>query len=113
MAELGPQITAGTTEEAAAAEFVIAATRWTDVARVMGKLPAWNNRIVIDGTNPVEFLDPNGPDANDPTNPFAAYGIKAVDLGKAHSSAVFQQSVPGARVVKAFNHLDVRLLTAP
>lgn len=111
--ELGPSIKAGTTAEAASADIVVAAVRWTDVEKVFGALPAWNGRIVIDGTNPVEFLDPNSPDAKDPSNPLAAYGIKAVDLGDKHSSEVFAQFVPGARVVKAFNHLDVNVLAEP
>jgi hypothetical protein len=54
---------------------------WVDLEKAMGRPPAWDGRIVIDGTNPVEFLDPNSPDAKDPTNPLAAYGIKAIDLG--------------------------------
>ncbi len=69
--------------------------------------------IVIDGTNLVEFLDPGSPDANDPTNPLAAYGIKAIDPGGRLSSEVFRGFVPGARVVKALNHLDVNVLAQP
>jgi predicted dinucleotide-binding enzyme len=111
--ELGPSIKAGTVEEAAGADIVIAAVRWTDVQKVFSRLPAWNGRIVIDATNPVEFLDPNSADAKDPSNPLAAYGIKAVDLGDKHSSDVFSQFVPGARVVKAFNHNDVAALANP
>ncbi|MBB3917771.1 NADPH-dependent F420 reductase [Rhizobium fabae] len=111
--ELGPSITAGTVEEAASADIVFAAVRWVDAEKVFGSLPAWDGRIVVDGTNPVEFLDPNSPDANDPSNPLAAYGIKAVDLGGKYSSEVFKQFVPGARVVKAFNHLDVNVLPEP
>ncbi len=65
------------------------------------------------GTNPVEFLDPSSPDTGDPNNPLAAYGIKAIDLRGQHSSAVLRTLVPGARVVKALNHLDVRLLPEP
>ncbi|PTT82629.1 NADP oxidoreductase, partial [Pelomonas sp. HMWF004] len=76
-------------------------------------LPAWNGRIVIDGTNPVEFIDPASPDANDPTNPLAAYGIKAVDLGGRYSSEIVRELVPGARLVKALNHLDVQVLPQP
>jgi len=83
------------------------------LAKVLGSLPAWNGRIVIDGTNPVEFLDPDSPAAKDPDNPLAAYGIKAIDLGGKHSSEVFREMVPGARVVKALNHLDVRVLAQP
>lgn len=113
VAELGPSIKAGTVEEAASADIVFAAVRWSDAETVMSRLPAWNGRIVVDGTNPVEFLDPNSPDANDPSNPLAAYGIKAIDLGDKHSSQVFSQFVPDARVVKAFNHLDVNVLSEP
>ncbi len=113
MQELGPSIKAGTVQEAASADIVLVAVRWVDLKNALSTLPAWNGRIVIDGTNPVEFLDPNSPDAKDPNNPLAAYGIKPIDLGGKHSSAVFRDLVPGARVVKAFNHLDVNILPEP
>lgn len=106
--EVGPSIKAGTVAEAASADIVLVAVRWESLTEVLSAMPAWNGRIVIDGTNPVEFLDPNAP--KDPTNPLADYGIKAIDLGGKHSSAVFRELVPGARVVKAFNHLDVNVL---
>src|ERR1700720_1116281 len=108
--ELGPSVKAGSVEEAASADIVLVAVRWVDLEKALGGLPAWNGRIVIDGTNPVAFLDPDSPDAKDPNNPLAAYGIKAIDLGGKHSSQVFRTLVPGARVVKAFNHLDVNAL---
>jgi predicted dinucleotide-binding enzyme len=87
--------------------------RWVDLEKALGELPDWNGRIVIDGTNPVMFLDPDSPDANDPSNPLAAYGIKAIDLGGKHSSQLFRELVPGAHVVKAFNHFDVSDLPQP
>jgi predicted dinucleotide-binding enzyme len=111
--ELGASIKAGTVQEAASADIVLVAVRWVDLGKALGGLPAWNGRIVIDGTNPVEFLDPDSPDAKDPNNPLAAYGIKAIDLGGKHSSEVFRKFVPGARIVKAFNHLDVKVLPEP
>lgn len=111
--ELGPAIQAGTVAQAASAEMVFVALRWVNLEKVLGSLPAWNGRIVIDANNPVAFLDPNSPDAKDPTNPLAGYGIKAIDLGGRHSSQVFRAFVPGARVIKAFNHLDARVLPAP
>jgi hypothetical protein len=111
--KLGPSIKAGTVEEAASADIVLVAVRWVDLDKALNGLPAWKGRIVIDGTNPVAFLDPNSPDAKDPSNPLAAYGIKAIDLRGKHSSAVFRTLVPGARVVKAFNHLDVTVLPEP
>ncbi len=111
--ELGPTVRAGTTEEAAKADIVVVAIRWVDVKRVLGGLPAWDGRIVVDAANPVEWIDPNSPDAKDPTNPLAAYGIKAVDLGGRHSSSLVREIVRGARLVKAFNHLDARALVEP
>lgn len=113
LAETGPSIQAASVEEAARADIVLVAVRWHDLGSALTGLPAWNNRIVIDATNPVEFLDPNSADAKDPSNPLAAWGIKAIDLGSQHSSQVFHQWVPGARVVKALNHLDVQMLTQP
>ena len=111
--ELGPNIQAGTTEEAAKADIVFVAVRWVGLKTVLGGLPAWNGRVVVDATNPVEFLDPDSPDAKDPANPLAAYGIKAVDLGGRHSSGLVRELVPGARLVKAFNHLDASVLPEP
>jgi predicted dinucleotide-binding enzyme len=111
--ELGPSIKPGTVHQAAAADIVLVAVRWVDIPKALGGLPAWNGRIVIDGTNPVAFLDPNSADAKDPNNPLAAYGVKAIDLGGRYSSAVFREFVPGARVVKAFNHLDANVLPQP
>ncbi len=86
--ELGPTIKAGTTEEAAKADVVVLAVRWVDLKQALGGLPAWNGRIVVDATNPVEWIDPNSPDASDPSNPLAAYGIKAIDLGGRYSSSM-------------------------
>ena len=111
--ELGPSIKAGTAREAASADVVVVAVRWVDLEKALGSLPTWNGRIVIDANNPVEFLDPDSAEAKDPNNPLAAYGIKAIDLGGKHSSEVFRGFVQGARVVKAFNHLDANVLAEP
>jgi 8-hydroxy-5-deazaflavin:NADPH oxidoreductase len=113
VADLGPTITAGTLAQAASADIVLIALRWSDAERVLTALPAWSGRIVIDCTNPVAFLPEGSPDRNDPANPLAAYGIKALDLGGTPSTEVIAGFLPGARVVKAFNHLDVRLLAEP
>lgn len=113
VAELGKGITAGTIEQAASADIVIVAVPWITLETLLGRMPAWNNRIVIDATNPVLFLDPNSPDAKDPTNPLAAYGIKAINLGGKYASAVVRELVPGARLVKAFNHVDANVLAQP
>ena len=111
--ELGSTIKAGTVEEAASSDIVIVAVPWIALEVLLAQLPAWNNRIVIDATNPVLFLAPNSPETKDPTNPLAAYGIKAVDLGGKYSSSIVRTLVPGARLVKAFNHLDANVLSQP
>src|SRR5258706_10105780 len=111
--ELGPSIKAGTAEDAAKADIAIVALRWVDLEKALVALPVWNGRIVIDATNPVEFLDPNSADRKDPGNPLAAYGLKTIDLGGKISTRVVSEFVPGARVVKAFNHLPVNLLPEP
>lgn len=48
----------------------------------------------------------------DANNPIAAPHFRAVDLGARTSSEVVAGLVPGARVVKAFNHLQAALLAA-
>jgi 8-hydroxy-5-deazaflavin:NADPH oxidoreductase len=108
-AELGPSIKSATVAEAAQADIVLVAVRWPALREALGGLPNWKGRIVIDGNNPLVDIDPNSPDANDPANPVAAYGIKLVDIGGRASSSVFSELVPGARVVKAFNHLDAQV----
>jgi 8-hydroxy-5-deazaflavin:NADPH oxidoreductase len=111
--EVGPSLTAGTVQEAASADIVLLAVRWVDTDAVLSGLPSWNGRILIDGSNPVEFIDPDSAEAKDPNNPVGQYGIKAANLEGKHSSAVISQLAPGARVVKAFNHLEVSVLTQP
>ena len=91
--ELGPSIKAGTREEAALADIVFVAVNWTKLPAAMAGLPDWNGRIVIDANNPVE-----------------APLFKPADLGGRVSSEILADLVPGARVVKAFNHLRAELL---
>jgi hypothetical protein len=93
--ELGPSIKARTREEAARADIVFVAVNWTKLRAAMANLPDWNGRIVIDANNPIE-----------------APLFKPADLGGRVSSAVFADLVPGARVVKAFNHLRAEVLAA-
>jgi len=111
--ELAPSIKPESVEEVASSDIVVVAVRWVNLPSVLGGLPAWKGRVVIDATNPVEFLDQDSPDRKDAANPLAAYGIKPIDLGGRHSSEVFRQFVPGARVVKAFNHLPASVLAEP
>jgi predicted dinucleotide-binding enzyme len=95
VSELGPSIKAGTREEAARADIVFVAVNWTKLQTAMAGLPDWKGRIVIDANNPIE-----------------APLFKPADLNGRVSSKVFADLVPGARVVKAFNHLRAELLAA-
>jgi len=90
---LGPQIQAGTREEAASKELVFVAVNWSKLPSALGGLPSFGNRIVIDTNNPIE-----------------APLFKPAELGGRTSSEVFAELVPGARVVKAFNHYLAQLL---
>ena len=91
--ELGPSIKAGTRAEAARADIVFIAVNWTKLPVALASLPDWNGRIVIDANNPIE-----------------APLFKPVDLKGRVSSEVVADLVPGARVVKAFNHLRAEVL---
>lgn len=91
--ELGPSVSAATREEAAAKDIVFVAVNWSKLPAALQGLPPFKGRIVIDANNPIEA----------PT-------FKPVDLGARSSSEVFADYVPGARVVKAFNHLQPHLL---
>jgi len=111
--ELGPSIQAGTVEDAAKSHIVFVALRWVDLEGALGRLPQWNGRIVIDSTNAVAFIDPASDEGKDPVNPLGAFGLKAIDLGGKHSVELFREFVPGARVVRAFNHLGAAALSDP
>lgn len=93
VADLGPTARAGTREEAAAQPVVLVAVNWSKLPTALAGLPAFDGRIVIDANNSIE-----------------APSFKAVDLQGRMSSEVFAEWVPGARVVKAFNHLAAGLL---
>ena len=93
--ELGPSIKAGSREEAARADIVFVAVNWTKLSAALAGLPEWSGRILIDANNPIE-----------------APLFKPVDLKGRVSSEVVADLVPGARVVKAFNHLRAEMLAA-
>jgi predicted dinucleotide-binding enzyme len=86
---LGDGVTAGTVSEAAAADIVVVAVMWPDVAGAVEGLE-WNGRIVIDPTND---FDPS-------------------DLDGLTSSEVVARLVAPARVVKIANTLGAGLLAS-
>jgi predicted dinucleotide-binding enzyme len=91
--ELGLSIKAGTREEAARADMVFIAVNWSKLPAALAGLPDWNHRIVIDANNPIE-----------------APLFKPAELNGRASSEIVADLVPGARVVKAFNHLRAEIL---
>ncbi|MCC2954359.1 NAD(P)-binding domain-containing protein [Massilia sp. IC2-477] len=94
VAELGPHIKAVTVMEAAKADIVFVAVNWSKIPKALDGLGPWDGRIVIDANNPIES----------PT-------FKPFPLKGRTSSEVFADMVPGARVVKAFSHLQPPLLS--
>ena len=92
--ELAPDVTAGTIEAAAQADIVLIAVPWSKLPSALAGLPNWNGRIVIDANNPIE-----------------APLFKPADLHGRLSTEIVASLVPGARVVKAFNHLLAAILS--
>ncbi|SFB17404.1 hypothetical protein SAMN03159496_02141 [Rhizobium sp. NFR07] len=95
VAELSPWISAVTIEEAAKADIVFVAVPWSKLPGALAGLPNWGGRIVVDTNNPIE-----------------APLFKPAELNGRLSSEIFADMVPGARVVKGFNHLFAALLEA-
>lgn len=92
VAELGNLASAGTPKEMVdSSDVVILATRWEQTPLAVRELGLWNDKIVVDTTN-----NRFGPGAKDLYN-----------LGDLTSSEVVAALVPGARLVKAFNHQPI------
>jgi 8-hydroxy-5-deazaflavin:NADPH oxidoreductase len=89
VAELGDGVSAGTVEEAAAADVVVLAVMWPDVPKAVEGL-SWEGRILIDPTNDFEPSDLEG----------------------RTSSEVVAELVAPARVVKTANILGAEILAA-
>jgi predicted dinucleotide-binding enzyme len=90
---LGGCVQAGTLAEAAAQDIVFVAVPWSKIPAALANVDL-SGKIVVDTNNSIE-----------------APLFRPVDLGGRTSSEVFADLVPGARVVKAFNHLQPQLLS--
>jgi len=96
VAELGPGATAVAAREVATdADVVVLATRWEQLEAATAAVPSWAG-VAVDTTNP-RF----GPGPDD-----------IYDTGAQTSSEVVAALVPGARLVKAFNHQPIPALAA-
>ena len=93
--ELGPRIKAVELKEAAQADLVFVAVNWNRLHTALKDLGPWNGRILVDANNAVE-----------------APSLKPIDVGGRASNEVVAELAPGARVVKAFNHLAAAALEA-
>ena len=74
--------------EAAKAPIVVLAVPWPKVEEVLGKLPDWEGRILMDATN--HFILPS---------------MELADLKGRVSSEIVSELAPSAKVVKALNTL--------
>ena len=89
---IGPTVTPMSLQDALQAEIVILAIPFGSYKEFAGAAASWQGKIVIDVTN--------------------AYGVPVEELGGLPSSVVLSRALPGARLVKAFNHLPARTLAA-
>jgi 8-hydroxy-5-deazaflavin:NADPH oxidoreductase len=92
VAEIGRPVRAGAPSEAAAQDLVLVAVHRSKLPEALAGLD-FGGRIVIDANNPI-----------------VAPPFQLADLHGRLSTEVFADYVPGARVVKAFNHLPAKLL---
>jgi len=83
---IGPTIIPKTLKDALEADIVLLAVRFEQHREVAKARASWEGKIVIDLMNTLD------------------------DLGDVPSSAVVARSLPGAQLVKAFNHLPARVL---
>ncbi len=93
VAALGSRIRAVEASEAAQADLVFLAVNWSKLPGAVRGLGPWQGRIVVDANNPIE-----------------APAFRPFDLGGRTSSEIVADMLPGARLVKAFNHLQPALL---
>ncbi|WP_168794347.1 NADPH-dependent F420 reductase [Paraburkholderia aromaticivorans] len=89
-AQIGPSIVARRLEDAVKADVVILAVPFANHRDIGRAAESWQGKIVIDATN--------------------AFGVPPEELGGLPSTAALAKSFPGAKVVKAFNHLPAAVL---
>jgi predicted dinucleotide-binding enzyme len=98
VAQLGPNAAATTPDKLKdEAEVVILAFRWGQRETALAGLPDWDNTIVVDPLN-----NRRGPRPED-----------VIDIGDTTSSELVAGLLPGARVVKAFNHAPIASFAEP
>lgn len=86
----GRQVQPLTLQQALDADVIILAVPFWSHKEIAAAASSWQGKIVIDVTN--------------------AWGVPLAELGNQPSSAVVAQALPGAHLVKAFNHLPAGVL---
>jgi 8-hydroxy-5-deazaflavin:NADPH oxidoreductase len=87
---IGPTVIAKSLDDALKADIVILAVPFWQHREVAKAAARWQDKIVIDVTN--------------------AFGVALEELDGLPSSVVISRALPGARLVKAFNHLPAATL---
>ncbi len=90
--EIGPTVVPTSLQDALEADFVLLAVPFSQHPEVAKSRPSWQGKIVVDVTN--------------------AYGVPVEELVGLPSSAAVARGLPGARLVKGFNHLAAKTLGA-
>ncbi len=93
--ELGDVIWPVELDQALAAEIVLFAAPFAAAPVILGQVPDWKGRIVVDATNAINFTN-----------------FTPTDLGGRLSSEVVAEAAVGARLVKGFNTLPAAVLAA-
>jgi predicted dinucleotide-binding enzyme len=90
---LGGSVRAVNLTEALAADIVILAVPFDAAPAVLAKQPEWDDRLVIDATNAIDFP-----------------AFRPRDLGGRPSTRILAEAAPTARFVKAFNTIPAAIL---
>lgn len=93
-AELGPHVLPVTVERALEADMIFFAVGFLQFKEVAARRSSWTGKIVIDVTNALHLTGE----------------AQKTELNGRLSSVVNAERVPGAKLVKAFNHLPVSQL---
>lgn len=89
-AQIGPSLVPGRIEDALKADVIILAVPFAAHRDVAQAAKNWDGKLVIDAMN--------------------AFGIPPAELGGLPSTAAVAKAMPGATLVKAFNHLPAATL---
>lgn len=87
---IGPTVHAESLQDAVKADVILLAIPFKNYREVAKAATSWKGKLVIDVTN--------------------AYGVSPEELGNRPSSAVVAEALPGAALVKAFNHLPAEVV---